>query len=275
MKRYGARSICEYCLAAQHQVGDPRGGVGDLAQQALGLHRVGQPADRALQRGRCRRRRTRPPGRPTPSPPATNTGASSQPPVTSCSSSQSPSSSSRSDASRGESAGACRTFLTNSSCASTSFCSCAPASLPEAIMASLCRMPGHPVAQRVGGPAGGGRRVVQLVGQPGRELAQRQQPLPLPEQRVAAAHPEDHALEQVHGHREPAGELLGELGGGQREHRAVGDRAHRRRVVRGPSRRRGRTGRPRSRRRGGRCGWSRRCRRRSSGSSRSCPDSST
>ena len=77
----------------------------------------------------------------TPSPPETKTGARSQPPAMSWSSNQSPSSSSRSDACIGVSAGAWRTFLTNSSCAITSFCSCAPASLPDAIMASLLRMP--------------------------------------------------------------------------------------------------------------------------------------
>ncbi len=166
-------------------------------------------------------------------PPATKIGASSQPPLIPCSSSQSPSSSSRSEASSGDSGGACRTFLTNSSWAITSFFSCCPAILPEAIMASLCRMPStRSRSATVARPAAAAGLLSSWVS-PAESLPSASSRSRSPSSGVALAHPHQHALEQVHGHREPAGELGGELAGRQREQHGVADRPHRRPVVPG------------------------------------------
>ncbi len=90
---------------------------------------------------------------------------------------------------------------------------------------------GEPVAQGRGGPGGRGRRVVQLVGEPGGQLAEREQPLPLPDQLGEVALPDEQALQQVDRHRVPLPEHLGERLRGQGEEPAVGDRADRRRVA--------------------------------------------
>ena len=217
-------------LGRADQRGDPGGGVVDLAHQQLGLHRVGEPAhappSRCLGRPpardlvqpadvRARRRRT--------------SAASSQPPVTPCSSSQSPSSSSRSAASIGGQRRAPRRPARRPPpAARPASCSAARSSLPAASIASLCRMPGDPVAQRGGGPDGRRGRVVQLVGQPGGQRAEREQPLALADRsRCAVAHAEEQALEQVHRHREPlAHRSRRTRRPAARRTSAVGDRAH-------------------------------------------------
>ena len=53
----GARSMCEYCLAAADQRRDAGHRVGDLAEQQLGLQRVGQPAHGPVEQLRRRARR--------------------------------------------------------------------------------------------------------------------------------------------------------------------------------------------------------------------------
>ncbi len=131
------------------------------------------------------------------------------------SSSQSPICSSRSDASSAVSS----TDLDFATCSATSswmLTSTRRASglnLPSASIASLWRMPATRLAQVRDRPRGGRGRVVQLVGEPGRQLAERQQLLALADD-LALPQPADHmAFEQVHGHRElslhEAGERLG------------------------------------------------------------------
>ena len=74
---------------------------------------------------------------------------------------------------------------------------------PAAISRSLCRIPAtRSRSAEVARTAADGR-VVQLVGQPGRQRAERQQPLPLADHQLGVAVPEEQALQQVHGHREP------------------------------------------------------------------------
>lgn len=68
------------------------------------------------------------------------------------------------------------------------------------------------------------------MGQPGRQLAQGQQPLALPDQGVGAGNADEHALQQVDRHRVPPVEHLTELAAGQRENPAIAQRPHRRRV---------------------------------------------
>ena len=77
--------------------------------------------------------------------------------------------------------------------------------------------PGDPLAQRGGGPHRGRGRVVQLVGQPGRQRAEREQPLPLADEPLAVPHAEEEPLEQVHRHREPLPHLRAPLGRRQQE----------------------------------------------------------
>ncbi len=63
--------------------------------------------------------------------------------------------------------------------------------------------PGDPFPQRRGRPYRGGGRVVQLVGEPGGQRAQRQQPLPLTDRLLGGPHAEEQPLQHVYGHREP------------------------------------------------------------------------
>ena len=82
------------------------------------------------------------------------------------------------------------------------------------------------VAQVVRRPPGGGRRVVELVGEPGRELAQREQPFPLADHRRHVALAQEQPLQQVHGHRVPGAEHVAELARPHREERRVRRGAH-------------------------------------------------
>jgi hypothetical protein len=82
---------------------------------------------------------------------------------------------------------------------------------------------GHPVAQHRRGPDGGGGRVVELVREPGGQRAECQQPLPLADDRLDAAHRDEEPLEQMHRHREPAAHRGGEQVGGQHEELDVGE----------------------------------------------------
>lgn len=85
---------------------------------------------------------------------------------------------------------------------------------------------GDAVAQVVRGTPGRGSRVVQFVGEPGGELAQREQPLPLPDHHGAVLLSEEQPLQQVHRHRVPGAEDPLELAGAQREERRVRRGAH-------------------------------------------------
>ena len=163
---YGARSSWEYCLAAPTRVGDPGGRVLDLVHQQLGLERVGEPAQAAVEVLRRRTVSRDLSSQSTSTPAATRVGAISQPPAMPWSSSQSPSSSSASLASIGESLGALATRSTASSCSSTSCEQLAAVEPPVGQLRELVPHPGDPLAQRGGGPDRSRRRVVQLVGQP-------------------------------------------------------------------------------------------------------------
>ena len=81
---------------------------------------------------------------------------------------------------------------------------------------------GDAVAQVVRGAPGGRGRVVQLVGEAGGELAQREQPLPLADHRRGVLLPQEQPLQQVHRHRVPGAEHPLELAGPQREEGRVG-----------------------------------------------------
>ncbi len=63
--------------------------------------------------------------------------------------------------------------------------------------------PGDPLPQRRRGPYRGGGRIVQLMGEPGGQGAQRQQPFPLTDRLLGGPHAEEQPLQHVHGHREP------------------------------------------------------------------------
>ena len=203
-RSYGARSMCEYCLAAATSDGDPGHGVGDLAEQQLGLQRVGQPADAALQQIRRGDRAATSSRNSVVVPAATKIGASSQAPLIAVLLEPVASSSSRSRLLDGRQLGRGRDALdrflldvdeqleqlgrSSSSCAS---------------IASLCRMPATRSRSAAVGPDGCGRRVVQLVRQPGGQRAEREQLLALPDDLLRVAHAEEQALEQVDGHGEP------------------------------------------------------------------------
>ena len=68
----------------------------------------------------------------------------------------------------------------------------------------LVAHPGHPVPERRGGPDRRRRRVVELVGKTGGQGTQREEPFPLPDRLLGVLDAEEQALEQVHGHGEPA-----------------------------------------------------------------------
>ena len=188
----GARPICEYCLAAPTRAEIRLGRVLDLVHQRLGLERVGEPADRTLEhlvgpdarrdhvqprrspapprrssarapsrrrcRGRPSTRRGRPPGRRPPS-----------------------------RSGRRRTRGCAASAATAFSCRWMICASCSRSYGPEAMSASLCRIPATRSRSVGGRPRRGGRRVVQLVRQPGRQRPQRQQPLALPDRRPASS----------------------------------------------------------------------------------------
>ena len=93
--------------------------------------------------------------------------------------------------------------------------------------------PGDPVAQRDGGPDGRRGRVVELVGQPGGERAERDAAAPAGRRRPASVRmPQEQALEQVHRHREPVAQHAGaNSSAGSAKKRDVGQRPQRGRVA--------------------------------------------
>ena len=186
-------------LGRADQGGDPGGRVLDLVHQQLGLDRVVQPAQRAVQvaaapaRSARRRDLVQPGG--VEAAPATKIGASSQPPATPWSSSQSRE----------------RVLAVGGLHRAQLSAPWRPARRPPpaarpalqgrrgrarrpAIMAELVPHPGDPLAQRGGGPDRGRGRVVQLVGQPGRQRAEGQQPLPLADRLLGVLDAEEQAL---------------------------------------------------------------------------------
>ena len=217
-------------LGRADQVGDARGGVQDLAQQALGLHRVGEPADRALQRVLPGRREhglhvldAQPTGdehrREVPA--AADVVAVE--PVAELVL---------------EVRGLHRRqrrcvahLLDELVLRHHQLLQLRAGELPRRDHGELVAHAGHAVAQGVGGAARCGGGVVELVGEPGRELAQGQQPFPFGDLGVGLAHPQQHPLQQVHRHRVPARELPCELPRRQGQHRHVGDGPDRGRVV--------------------------------------------
>ena len=74
-----------------------------------------------------------------------------------------------------------------------------------------------PLAQRHRRPDGGRGRVVELVGQAGRERAEREQPLALADRLAGPLAAEPEPLEQVRRHREPLGHDLREAGRAEHE----------------------------------------------------------
>ncbi len=72
-------------------------------------------------------------------------------------------------------------------------------------------------AEGFGGPYFGGGRVVELVGEAGREGAEGNQFFPLADEGVSVRQPQEHSVEQVHRHREPGLQEIGEIVGRQFE----------------------------------------------------------
>ncbi len=190
-------------LGRADQRARPGGRVLDLVHQQLGLDRVVQPAQRGLEHVRARPCRA--PGRATrcPVPPWTKTGASCQASGQPWSSSQSVTSSSASDVSIGSSFGALATCSTARCCSSMSASRLAGSVLAPGEQAQLAAHPGDPLAQARRRADGGGGRVVELVGQPRGQRAEREQPLPLADRLAGPLAAEEQPLEQVHRHREP------------------------------------------------------------------------
>ncbi len=152
-------------------------------------------------------------------PPWVNVAASCQPPSMPWSSSQSVISSSRSEASSGLSGVALHTSSTAFSWNPIRLTSAARSDGPAAIMPSLDRIAGDPAAQRVGGADRRRGRVVQLVGEPGRQRAESEQPLPLTDRLLGVPGAEEQPFEQVGGHREPVGMSLAKLTESSRKNR--------------------------------------------------------
>jgi hypothetical protein len=73
----------------------------------------------------------------------------------------------------------------------------------------------HPAAQLLGGPHRGGRRVVQLVGEVGRQVPELHQVLALAHRRLGGPHALVQPVQQVHRHRALLGDQGGEVLGGQ------------------------------------------------------------
>ena len=225
----GIRSICEYCLAASTRL-EIRPVLSAISASSVSVSTVyashrsaGSRKDGAT----ASATRSRSSG---PSPAATKTPARSQGWVTPRSSSQSPSASSRSDRSSADSSRVPADPGDELLLQPGQRAQHLAVDLALGQQRELVPHAGEPVAQRRGGPRRGGRGVVQLVGQAGRQLAQGEQPLPLADQLGGVALPDEQPLEQVDGHRVPLPEDRGEGPGGQREEPAVGDRADRRRV---------------------------------------------
>jgi hypothetical protein len=65
------------------------------------------------------------------------------------------------------------------------------------------------------------------MGQPGRKLAEREQPATRTDHGVAVAPAEVHTLQQMRRHREPAAEFGGEVGRGQSQEGEIADRVNR------------------------------------------------
>jgi hypothetical protein len=174
-------------LGRADQRGDPAGGVLDVAHQLLGLQRVPDPVDAWSSR----------PGSPTLASTLVQAvdveaalgedrrevPAAGDP----CSSIQSPSSSSRSAACIAVSLGALAARSMTSSWSSTSASSRSGSTLPRPACRA-CAASRRPAGAAPGGPDGGRGRVVQLVHQPGRQRAEREQPLPLADRRLGVAH---------------------------------------------------------------------------------------
>ncbi len=95
--------------------------------------------------------------------------------------------------------------------------------------AELAAYRGEAFPQCGGGAHGGGSRVVELVGEPGGRRSERQQPLPLTDRLLGVLEPEEQALQQVDGHREPAAHDLRERV--RRQHEEPGPLGHPHRVV--------------------------------------------
>ena len=100
-----------------------------------------------------------------------------------------------------------------------------PVQRPRGDHAELVPHPRDAVAQGVGRASGRRGRVVELVGEPGGELAEGEQPLPLADHGVGVAQADEHALQQVHRHRVPLAERGHELLRPQGEERRVAGRA--------------------------------------------------
>ena len=167
-------------LGRADQRGDPGDRVVDLAHQQLGLERVRQPAHRRLEvaprrprsatcsshvdvePGRDQRRREVPAAGDVVRPPASRRARPRR--------RWSPS---------GSASAPWRPARPPPPAARPARAACSASSRPSASMRQLVPHAGDPLAQRRGGPDGGRGRVVQLVGEPGRQRAERQQPLPL------------------------------------------------------------------------------------------------
>ncbi len=80
---------------------------------------------------------------------------------------------------------------------------CGPVIRSRGDQAELVPHPGDPFPQRRRGPYRGRGRVVQLMGEPGGQGAQRQQPFPLTDRLLGGPHAEEQPFQHVHGHREP------------------------------------------------------------------------
>ena len=176
----------------------------DLVHQQLGLDRVVEPADRRLRGCRSSTAAATWSSQSVSSPACTKVGASCQPPgdavvvepvgelVLAVGGLQ--------RAERGSPWRPVRPCAPGSRRASPAW----PAGYgPAAMTAELVPHPGDPFPQRRGGPDGRRGGVVELVGEPGRQRAQRQQPFPLVDGPLGVLGAEEQALQQVHGHREP------------------------------------------------------------------------
>ena len=184
---YGARSICEYCLAAPTSVEIRVVESLDLVHQQLGLDGVGQPADGALEQSPSAHASATRSSQSTSSPAATNDrrelpaagDAVVVEPVAELVLAVG-------GLHRRSASGALATRSTASSCSSTSVSQQRRGSIsPVGDHRQLVPHAGDPVAQRGGGPDRGRGRVVQLVGEPGRQRAEREQPLPLADDLLA------------------------------------------------------------------------------------------
>ena len=174
-----ARSSWEYCLRRADQGRDPVGGVLDLVHQLLGLQRVRHPVDPVGQQVLGGTVSATSSSQSVLTPAATRAGARSQP-------SSMPWSSSQSvelvlglaDLHRGQLLGLGHPLdrrLLQLGQADQGL----RVDVGRGQVGQLAPHLADPLAQRGGGPDRRGGGVVQLVGQPGRQPAEREQPLPL------------------------------------------------------------------------------------------------